>query len=224
MKVGNHQWGKFMNTGIKYPKTMHLPFSEGLQNDDRRLEDEYAFDGKTVAVTVKMDGENTSMYKDGIHARSLYAMSHPSQHYIKGFHGQIAHTIPDDWRICGENMYARHSIVYENLESFFYVFSIWDSFNISLNLTSTLDFCEERGLTHVKILDTLTIKGNDFSKVEELYHQAVADGEEGIVIRNVGSFPYNSFKYNVAKAVRKNHIQTEKHWTTTWVPNKLKSI
>lgn len=217
-----------MENTIKYPKTFHLPFSLGLQNDDRRLEDETCFDGKDIAVTVKMDGENTSMYRNAIHARSLYAMSHPSQHYIKGFWGQIRYTIPEGWRICGENMYARHSIEYNELESFFYVFSVWNEENICLSLEDTLNFCKERGLTHVKV-DPLIIRNcnwegdkHHFSLIQNAYNMYVAQGEEGVVVRNIASYPFADFQKNVAKAVRKNHVQTDVHWTKTWVPNKLK--
>jgi ATP-dependent RNA circularization protein (DNA/RNA ligase family) len=212
-----------MENAIKYPKTFHLPFSEGLQNDDRRLPDETCFDGKTVAVTVKMDGENTSMYRDGIHARSLYAMSHYSQHYIKGYWATIKHTIPEGWRICGENMYARHSIVYENLDSFFYVFSVWNERNECLSLEDTILFCRERNLTHVEVRGRVNIASpKDFWLLETHYVELVAKGEEGMVIRNVESYKYEDFQTNVAKAVRKNHVQTDEHWTKTWVPNKLR--
>lgn len=43
----------------KYPRTYHLPFSEGLQNDDRKVDDdwwEYLKD-KTLVLTEKLDGE-----------------------------------------------------------------------------------------------------------------------------------------------------------------------
>jgi ATP-dependent RNA circularization protein (DNA/RNA ligase family) len=212
-----------MEHAIKYPKTFHLPFSEGLQNDDRRMEDETCFDGKDVAVTVKMDGENTSMYTDGIHARSLYAMAHNSQHYIKAFHGQIAHTIDKGWRICGENMYARHSIEYDGLESFFYVFSVWNDKNECLNLEATRKFCADRGLVHVRV-ECIIADFNyerDNKTLENIYRQVVARGDEGIVIRNTASYAFEDFRQNVAKAVRKNHVQTDVHWTKTWVPNKL---
>lgn len=41
----------------KYPKTYHLSFSPNLQNDDRMLPSEKVFEGKTVIVTEKLDGE-----------------------------------------------------------------------------------------------------------------------------------------------------------------------
>lgn len=209
---------------VKYPKTFHLPFSEGLQNDDRRLEDIHCFDGKTVAITLKMDGENTSMYRDGIHARSLYQMSHSSQHWIKAYHGQIKYLIPQGWRVCGENLYARHSITYDNLNHFFQVFSIWNENNVCLSFLQTTNFCLDTQLEHVPIFALITLEGEDSWKtVEDYYHLAVQTGQEGIVIRNIESFPYEEFQTNVAKAVRKGHVQTDEHWTKTWIPNKLKS-
>ena len=216
-----------MNTSIKYPKTFHLPFSESLQNDDRRMEDETCFDDKTVAVTIKMDGENTSMYRNGIHARSLDSSNHPSRSVIKAIHAQIKYDIPEGWRICGENMYARHSIHYTDLESFFYVFNVWNEKNEALSLQDTRQFCKELNLTHVKvdtILQDCNFEGDKdhFRTMEMIYRTLVAQGQEGIVVRNVESFHYNDFQQNLAKAVRKNHVQTDEHWKTTWIPNKLK--
>lgn len=51
----------------------------------------------------------------------------PSRDWIKALHGQIAHEIPEGWRLCGENLYARHSIAYDALPSYFTLFSIWDA-------------------------------------------------------------------------------------------------
>lgn len=57
---------------IKYPRTYHLPFSEGFTSDDKVLENDDIFHNKEVVVTVKMDGENTTIYPTGeYHARSL---------------------------------------------------------------------------------------------------------------------------------------------------------
>lgn len=43
---------------IKYPRTPHLPFSEGMTKDDRVWKDMHYFDQTEVVVTEKMDGEN----------------------------------------------------------------------------------------------------------------------------------------------------------------------
>lgn len=216
-----------METTVKYPKTYHLPFSLGLQNDDRRLEDEHCFDGKTVAITVKMDGENTTMYRDTIHARSLYQMSHLSQHWVKAYHGRIKHLIPKGWRVCGENLFARHSIAYDNLEHFFQVFSIWDENNNCLSYKDTMEFCKNNGLVQVPYVFLVAFDLWDsfdaaMKFIEKQYLEVVAKGDEGIVIRNIESYPFSDFQTNVAKAVRKGHVQTDEHWTKTWIPNKLK--
>ena len=55
----------------KYPRTFHLPFSKGSTSDDKFLKDYSNFENKDIIVTLKMDGENTTMYNDHIHARSL---------------------------------------------------------------------------------------------------------------------------------------------------------
>lgn len=209
----------------KYPKTYHLPFSLGLQNDDRRLEDESCFDGKTVAVTIKMDGENTSMYRDGIHARSLDSSNHPSRSVVKALHSTIRYDIPEGWRICGENMYAKHSIHYTDLESFFYVFSVWNEKNECLSLVETRQFCKDLDLTHVTIpciVEDLG-QGNLMEILEPIYLSLVSEGHEGMVIRNVESYHYDDFQQNLAKAVRKNHVQSSQHWSKEWVPNLLRS-
>lgn len=55
----------------KYPRTPHLPFSKGMTSDDKVLDNTNNFKDKQVVVTEKMDGENTTIYKDFYHARSL---------------------------------------------------------------------------------------------------------------------------------------------------------
>ena len=90
---------------IKYPRTHHLPWSGQINNDDRVMENgTLGFQNKRIVVTVKMDGEQTSMYNDGLHARSLTMESHPSRSWVKAIHAQISHDIPEGWRVCGQNL------------------------------------------------------------------------------------------------------------------------
>ena len=43
------------------------------------------------------------------------------------------------------------------------------------------------------------------------------------VIRLTDGFQYNDFKHSVAKFVRENHVQTDKHWMTKQIKaNRLK--
>lgn len=78
------KWGKtILQKHVKYPKTPHLPWSEKCTDDDKKLKDIQHFIGKEVVASIKMDGENTTMYDDKIHARSLNS-NHPSQDWVKG--------------------------------------------------------------------------------------------------------------------------------------------
>lgn len=205
-------------TYYKYPKTLHLPWSPGLQNDDRMmpLEDVTAnFEGKHIVITEKLDGENTSMYTDKIHARSMDSVDHPSRSWVKGLHGRIAHLIPHNWRICGENVYAHHSIFYEDLPTYFFVFSIWNSENICLSLSETLEWCSLLGLHFVPILYEGPWNMDMVKKWD------VPEGQEGYVVRNVNSYHFDDFQKNIVKWVRKDHVQTDQHWMSKPVVKNL---
>jgi hypothetical protein len=206
----------------KYPRTYHLEWSPGLQNDDRRQEDysEFIESEAGIVVSVKMDGENTNMYADKIHARSIDSKDHPTRHYVKGIWGSIRYRIPTGWRICGENLYGKHSIFYENLESYFQVFSVWDETNTCLDYGTTIEFCNELALVHVPVI---YMGKYDEKLLRELPNTPAMDGHEGYVIRTYNSFKFEDFNKHVAKYVRKNHVQTDEHWMfQEVVPNKLK--
>ena len=136
----------------KYPRTRHLPWSPGASRDDVIAKEVEAFSGQRVIVSEKMDGENTTLYRDHSHARSLDSRHHPSRNWVKGLHGSIAHEIPEGWRICGENLYARHSIDYEELSTYFMLFSVWDADNRCLDWDSTCEWAELLGLETVPVL------------------------------------------------------------------------
>ena len=102
-----------METRIKYPRTYHAPWSQGATNDDKIHKTMDHFLGKRVIVTEKMDGESCSFYNDYIHARSLDSVNHYTRNWVKQFHANnIMGNIPG-LRICGENLYAVHSIKYD---------------------------------------------------------------------------------------------------------------
>lgn len=202
----------------KYPKTYHLPWSPGLQNDDRKMK-QVLFEGKDVVVTEKLDGENTTMYTDHIHARSMDSVNHPSRNWVKAFWGSIKHDIPSEFRICGENMYALHSIPYDNLDSFFYGFSIWSG-NTCLDWDTTLEWFKLLGIVHVPVL----YRGPYHQHIiDEIQQNLDLEKQEGYVVRLTDSFWMKSFQQNVGKYVRAKHVQTDELWMLKpVVPNKLK--
>lgn len=201
----------------KYPRTFHVSWSPGATSDDKRIKDIANFEGKHVVVTEKFDGENTTMTQNRIYARSPNSRDHPSRHWVKGFWNQVRYIIPTGCRICGENMYARHSIIYKDLPSYFLGFSFWDENNMCVSWDETLSMFTYLDIKHVKILysgifDEDIIK-NLYSKDRHM---------EGYVVRVSDSFSYDNFNKNVAKFVRKNHVQTDEHWMyKDVIPNDL---
>lgn len=205
----------------KYPKTMHLPWSPGATRDDRVLSSTTHFHGKNVVVTEKMDGENCSIYKNHIHARSTSSNSHPSRNWVKALQAQISSDIPENWRICGENLFAKHSIFYKNLPSFFLVFNIWNEKNYCLDWDSTLEWCQLLGLTTVPVIYTGVY---DEEKLKSIWSEMDEGSQEGYVVRFADSFHYDDFSNCVAKYVRKDHVVTNQHWMHAEViQNLLKS-
>jgi hypothetical protein len=206
------KWGKVLDNRIKYPKTMHFPWSPNLQNDDRVLEDPACFEGKYVVMTEKMDGENTTMYRDAIHARSMTDMApHPSRPWVQALHGRIKHDIPEGWRICGENVYAKHSIWYRNLTSYFYVFSIWNG-DLCLDWYNTKEWCQLLGLSHAPEIWWGLYNEQNLHNASAYYSPRGGNDVEGYVVRNASAFLLKDFQTNVAKYVRKGHVQTSEHW------------
>lgn len=206
----------------KYPRTHHLAFSPGVHSDDRVITDMSAFEGKRVIATLKMDGENTTLYQDYLHARSIDSRSHPSRDWVKNFWSKISYEIPENLRICGENMYAEHSIHYEDLESYFYGFSVWNDRNECLSWDDTQEWFELLGIQSVPVI----FDGEfDLSVLKKIAKELNPETNEGFVLRMADQFNYGQFRTHVAKYVRKGHVQTNKHWMhgQPIVPNSLKA-
>ena len=111
-------------------------------------------------------------------------------------HAQIAHEIPEGWRICGENLYARHSIAYEALPSYFMMFSIWDSDNRCLDWDDTLEWSSLLKLETVPILYDVEF---DIGRLLLFDDELDTRRCEGYVVRLAESFAYDEFDANVAK-------------------------
>lgn len=206
---------------VKYPRTHHLPWSPGLTDDDRMLKSTEHFHGRRVIITKKLDGENTTMYRDHIHARSIDSRGGEDRAWVKNFWSGISYEIPEDWRICGENVWAEHSIHYDNLDSYFYGFSMWDDKNICLGWAETMTWFDLLGITPVPVLyDGIW----DEAKVRALEKDLVWEKDEGYIVRLADPFPYSQFRQSLAKFVRKGHVQTAKHWRQgrAFIPNELK--
>lgn len=199
-----------METRYKYPRTTHLPWSRARASDDLvRSTSSTLYPVETeILITEKLDGENTTLYRDGLHARSVDSRHHPSRDWVKGMRGHLRHQLPEGMRICGENLYARHSIPYENLKSYFFVFSVWEG-STCLAWDDTVEWIELLGLQHVPIL----YRGVWDERIAINLSEAInLERTEGFVVRPVRSFQFDQFSHVVNKWVRPNHVQTDEHW------------
>ncbi|MFF8416196.1 RNA ligase family protein [Streptomyces sp. NPDC015680] len=192
-----------------YPRTAHLPWSPGATSDDVRIADLSGLTGREVVVTEKLDGENTTLYADGLHARSLDSAHHPSRGWVKALQGRVGARIPDGWRVCGENVFARHSIPYEDLESFFYGFSVWNG-ERCLDWDRTVAFLRDLGIPVPPVL----WRGVFDARAEKALRALKPDTgrQEGYVVRPADGFGAADFRRLVAKWVRPGHVQTDTHW------------
>ncbi|MFD9163601.1 RNA ligase family protein [Streptomyces sp. NPDC059558] len=201
---------------IHYPRTPHLPWSPGASADDVRAVGLAGLAGREVVVTEKLDGENTTLYADGLHARSLDSAHHPSRAWVKGLQGRIGAGIPAGWRVCGENMYARHSIPYEGLDSWFYGFSVWDGEHC-LDWDRTVRFLRGLGVPTPRVLWRGTFDERALRRLK-----LDTARQEGYVVRTADGFTREEFAGCVAKWVRGGHVQTGTHWMFAQVvPNGL---
>ena len=210
----------------KYNRTHHLPFSLGVSNDDRVSKDIDSLLGIDIVITEKLDGENCGMNNFGVYARSHAVFTDsPWSREVRKLHRLkvLSQLGSESIFLFGENMEGVHSIEYNKLESYFYIFGVrdgltWLSWNDVELYASLLDIPTVpvlfKGIVNTKehlieLVNSLTIES------------MLGDTIEGIVIRNVNSFNDSAFKSNVMKWVRKGHVQTDTHWTRNWKKAKL---
>lgn len=205
---------------VKQQRTFHMPSSPGIHDDDKALKDMSSYEGEEVVLSLKMDGENAGMYPRYIHARSIDGRSHPSRDWVKQFHSTIAYNIPEGFRIYGENLYAKHSIEYTDLDTYFYGFNMWERMTC-LSWDDTLEYFELIGITPVPVL----YRGiYDPKAIQAIIDKLDLTKNEGVVLRKANSFSYAEFRNSVCKWVRAGHVQTNKHWMygQRVEPNQLK--
>lgn len=210
---------------VKYPRSYFVPWGEKVTKDDKKLPNDDHFIGKDVVVTIKMDGENTTMYNDHIHARSIDSGSHPTRNKVKEIWSQVGYQLSEDERICGENLYAKHSVEYKELPSYFMVFSWWDG-NTCLSWEETEFNAAACDLELVPVM----YKGvYDQKKIHEIYEKEFkGEGCEGYVIRMADEFTYGQFRMSLMKYVdptfRAKVNASHGHWISQKItPNILKT-
>lgn len=211
----------------KYNRTYHLPWSPGATNDDRISSDVSSLIGIDIVITEKLDGENCGMTDDGVYARSHATFTtSPWSREVRNLHKiSVEGQLGDGVYLFGENMEGIHSIEYKNLSSYFYLFGVRDN-NIWVPWTKVEEYSYLLDIPTVPVLFKGVINSEKELKdlTENLASKPSELGgvREGIVVRNADMFHNDDFAENVMKWVRKDHVQTDEHWTRNWRKATLK--
>lgn len=202
----------------KYGRTFHLPISLGTTSDDKVMSSLEGLMVDDLVITEKMDGENTTIHGSGTHARSPDSRYHPSRDWIKAFAAGISPQLKDGERIVGENLFAKHSVAYDALPSYFMGFS-WIIGDHIQPWDDTLRRFEELGITSV----TELYRGPYVDRLfEDVAERLDFSKQEGFVVRDVLGFNEREMPSRMGKYVRANHVQSETHWMKSeLVPNRL---
>ena len=206
----------------KYPKTPHLPWSKGICSDDTIISSLTVLQSHDVVVTIKMDGENTSLYSDGTHARSCTSRHHISRDWIKQFHASIAWNIDPALHLIGEYCYAKHSIHYHHLDHFFYLFAVKKE-HMFLSWNDVCYWADRISVPTVPVLYQGPWNESIIKSIcPDTYQE---DLVEGYVVRIANGYQETDHSLSIAKCVRSNHNQTDSSWKrSTIIPNKLTSV
>lgn len=192
----------------KYGRTYHLPISPGATSDDKVMENIDALVAGDLVVTEKMDGENTTIHRHGAHARSPDSRYHPSRDWLKAFAAAISVQLSDDERVVGEYLFARHSVRYDRLPSYFLGFA-WIVGDIVQSWDDTIARFAGLGITPVLLLYRGAYRRGLF---DDLAASLDLRCREGFVVRVAGAFAESEMPTRIAKYVRDGHVQSDIHW------------
>lgn len=215
------KWGneivKAPHDHIKYPKTPYLNFSPSYQGGDRYIATKSLLH-KPLAVTVKKDGSCVTLSRDTCGARNGHEADHPSFNMLKARHAALKDRIPEGIQLFGEWLFAKHSIHYTGklaLRDYLEVFAVYDQRQqLFLGQDDVQILCDDLDLAMVARLAVVSYahEWQLIDSISRLAEGAIADGEEGVVVKSMYPYHYGQFADNVAKYVRNGHIQTDEHW------------
>lgn len=212
------------NELVKYPRTMHFPWSPGATNDDKYASTaaiSHLSSGIELVVSEKFDGGNVTFTRKNFYSRSLDSGTHSWDTRAKALWAKTRYSIPEGWRVSGESLYAQRSIKYEHLDDIYLVFGIWDETNTLLSWDDTVLWAELLGLYLVKQI----YRGTNYDEAVTAWGKSHDDTmSEGFVMRATGKIHYDDFPTNVAKWVRENHVTTDASWRgrDDWKVNSFK--
>lgn len=205
-------------TPSKFPRTPHLPFSPEIHADDKTHEEPAVLLGREVVITEKLDGGNCCLWRGQTFGRSTALPAiHPSFSYVKAHHAPK--TVDEPFCFYGENLQAVHSIVYDGLADFFWLFAILDN-------STWLAWDDVVAMAARLRFETVPVRYRGvFQSLEEMRlwmdarineRSALGSECEGFVVRLAGCIEFDRFHMSAAKYVRQNHVQSDVHWSNRW--------
>jgi len=227
----NSKFSSFSSSGFsKYPSTSHLPFSPEIASDDSVMSKSSAlvFVNCPVVVSEKIDGGNCCIHRGKVFARShKEEASHESFSTIKALvleKLELLKQVAGLWNcwIFGENVTGIHSIEYDSLQSYFYLFAVCDSSGFWWPWHQVEALARLLEIPTVPVVFRGTFASVDeiesfmskTAKTLSLLSKKVSP--EGFVIRLDQGFRNSEFGHCVSKYVRKGHVQTKDAWKGTW--------
>lgn len=207
---------------LKAPRTPKLEYTEKREADDIFIDDS-VFEGKLVTVTLKMDGENTTVLADRVYARSIDSQPNEGRRWIDE-RIRKARVLPFsisenilNIRVCGENMFYKHTVEYGQgnpLFTPFYAFAVWVGDRM-LDVETTLLYLDYMGIPHVPIIYRGVYNREAILNAFKPYY----DTHEGFVVRldSEIQYPYPQkgvdpgFK-EIGKFVKKGFVIPDEHW------------
>lgn len=207
---------------LKYPRSLHLPFSPGASSDDKIMSEEEfeKFLDIEVVITEKLDGSNVCLTKHQVYSRSHSGpATHKSFNPLKKLHAYLKQDIPEGISVFGEWCYAVHSIEYLMLQSYLNIFAVRDDKTEEwADWDEVVLWADELGVATVPVIlrgvisDKYKLKELivEFSKLNSFYGPT----REGVVLRRTSPLKINKLNQieGLGKWVRENHVQTDEHW------------
>jgi hypothetical protein len=201
-----------------------MPFSREKHADDKEHKNPKIFLNREVVVTEKLDGGAAALCEGDIQARAQGHTIHGSFDYIKATHAWKTFAYPGLFWY-GENMAGIHSIEYDGLTDFLYLYALrrddrffsWDDL-VSHGVAADMKVVPlvYRGI--FRSLDEM----ERFLDTEIKKPSAFGPTREGFCVRIVEGYDAKDHTEATAKYVRLGHVLTDSHWSQNWRHASLK--
>ena len=215
------------SNSLKYPRTPYWPFSPTIGRGDTLHADPERFVGHPVVVTEKLDGSNVLLHQGKVYGRSVADEAANKWMAMVKKHHAWKVTEPDAY-LYGEDIYGVHSIEYGAVreDETFHAFALRDANGGFRSMAALERFATERSIPVVPVIFrgvfASVAEMRVFLEHEQAQRSVLGGEREGTVVRIAEGFASAEFARNVFKSVRRDHVQTDQHWTRNWRPCALR--